>query len=196
MPKLWNETIEAHRLQVRDAILDTTATLAAEHGPASVTMSQVAEAAGIGRATLYKYFPGVDEILRAWHERQVGAHLEQLVDVRDRAGTAAERLEAVLAAYARIHQERVHGHHGQPHGPALAAFVHGDAHVAGGRQHLHDLVRDLVADAAEIGDVRDDVAPSELAAYCLHALEAASTLRSRAAVRRLVEVTLAGLRRP
>lgn len=46
------------------------------------------------------------------------------------------------------------------------------------------------------GDVRDDVAPDELANYCLHALTAASSLPSKAAVRRLVAVTVAGLQRP
>ncbi len=35
---------------------------------------------------------------------------------------------------------------------------------------------------------------SELASYCLHALTAAGALRSDAAVRRLVDVTTAGLR--
>jgi AcrR family transcriptional regulator len=48
-------------------------------------MSQIAaEASGIGRATLYKYFPDVESILRAWHERQVGAHLHQLHAARKR----------------------------------------------------------------------------------------------------------------
>lgn len=46
------------------------------------------------------------------------------------------------------------------------------------------------------GDVRDDVAPAELASYCVHALATASSLPSKAAVRRLVKVTLAGLRPP
>ena len=55
VPKLWNETIEAHRRAVRDAILETTAALVVEHGLTSVTMSQIAEETGIGRATLYKY---------------------------------------------------------------------------------------------------------------------------------------------
>ncbi|TJV36742.1 MAG: helix-turn-helix transcriptional regulator, partial [Mesorhizobium sp.] len=55
MPKLWNETIDAHRRAVRDACLDTTAALVAEHGLLSVTMSKIAEETGIGRATLYKY---------------------------------------------------------------------------------------------------------------------------------------------
>ncbi|MDQ3153275.1 MAG: TetR/AcrR family transcriptional regulator, partial [Actinomycetota bacterium] len=57
MPKLWNETIEAHRRAVIDATLDTTWALVTEHGLLSVTMSQIAEKTGIGRATLYKYFP-------------------------------------------------------------------------------------------------------------------------------------------
>jgi hypothetical protein len=51
-----------------------------------------------------------------------------------------------------------------------------------------------VSEAAETGDVRDDIPPDELANYCLHALTAAGTLPSKAAVRRLVRVTLAGLR--
>ena len=59
MPKLWNETIDAHRRAVHDAILNTAARLAFEHGLTSVTMSQIAAEVGIGRATLYKYFPDV-----------------------------------------------------------------------------------------------------------------------------------------
>jgi hypothetical protein len=55
------------------------------------------------------------------------------------------------------------------------------------------MIRDLLAEGAETGDLRDNVAPDELANYCLHALAAASSLPSRAAVRRLVTVTLAGL---
>lgn len=46
----------------------------------------------------------------------------------------------------------------------------------------------------DVGDVRDDIAPDELATYCLHALTGAATLPSRAAVHRLVDLTVAGLR--
>jgi hypothetical protein len=42
--------------------------------------------------------------------------------------------------------------------------------------------------------VRDDVPVDELAGYCLHALAAADTLSSPAAVRRLITVTLTGVR--
>jgi len=191
MPRLWDETIEAHRRAVRDATLDTTAALVAEHGLASVTMSQIAAETGIGRATLYKYFPDVDAILVAWHERQVAEHLAQLAEVRDQAGRAGERLKAVLGTYALI----LHEHHGSD----LAASLHRGAHVAQAHQQLRDFVRDLLREGAASGEVRDDVAPEELASYCLHAVAAARHLPSRAAVSRLVGVILAGLqarRRP
>jgi AcrR family transcriptional regulator len=188
MPRLWNETIEAHRAAVREAILDTTWALVAEHGLLSVTMSRIAEKAGIGRATLYKYFPDVEAILLAWHERHISGHLQHLAEIRDQAGGARERLEAVLETYALIQHER--------HASELAALLHGGEHVAQAWQHLTDIIRGLLSEAAETGDVRDDVAPEELANYCLHALSAASSLSSEAAVRRLVTVTLAGLRPP
>jgi AcrR family transcriptional regulator len=190
VPRLWSKTIEAHRQTVRDATMDATATLVAEHGLRSVTMSRIAEETGIGRATLYKYFPDVETILRAWHERQIAAHFQQLADVRDQAADPGERLEAVLLAYALIAHE-AHGHD-----DGLAAFLHRDPQVARAQHQLRDMVADLLAEAAKAGQIRDDVAPSELASYCLHALSAAGSLPSKAAVRRLVTVTLAGLRRP
>ena len=191
MPKLWTETIQAHRHQVRDAILATTAALVARHGLRSVTMSQIATETGIGRATLYKYFPDVEAILLAWHDRQITAHLQQLADVRDQAGDPGQRLQAVLEAYALISQEtRRH------HDTELAAFLHRDEQLTRAQQQLRSMIQDLLTEGAKTGDVRDDVAPSELASYCLHALAAASSLPSKAAVRRLVTVTLAGLRPP
>jgi AcrR family transcriptional regulator len=193
VPRLWNETIEAHRAAVRDAILDTTAALVSEYGLLSVTMSQIAEATGIGRATLYKYFPDVEAILVAWHERQITAHLAQLAELRDQAGDAGQRLQAVLEAYALISHDRFSHQHP---GPELVALLHRGAHLTRAQQQVHDLIKDLLTEAAAAGELRDDVAPDELASYCIHALGAASSLLSKAAVRRLVTVTLAGLRPP
>jgi AcrR family transcriptional regulator len=188
MPRLWTDTIETHRREVREAILDTTAALVTEHGLLSVSMSQIAEETGIGRATLYKYFSDVETILLAWHERQISDHLDRLADVRDEAD-AEERLESVLEAYAFISYES----HGR-HNAELAAFLHRGEHVARARQQLLAMISDLVGESAEKDELRDDVAPDELASYCLHALSGATNLPSKAAVRRLVAVTLAGLR--
>ena len=188
VPKLWSETIEEHRRAIHDATLDTTAALAREHGLAAVTMSQIAAATGIGRATLYKYFPDVEAILIAWHDRHVTRHLRQLAEARD-AAPAAGRIEAVLTAFALIQ----HQHHDTE---LPVALLHRGEHVARARRQLQDLVAELLAEGAEAGSVRSDIAPDELAGYCLHALTAAGNLPSEAAVRRLLAVTMAGLRPP
>jgi len=195
VPTLWTDTIAAHRRQVRDAILDTTAALAAEHGLLAVTMSRIAEQTGIGRATLYKYFSGVKEILHAWHDRQIQAHLTHLSEIHGRHGPARNRLTGVLQAYADIQWQR-RDHAAGPHGDELAAFLHRDARLAPAEHQLYTMVRDLLAEAAAAGDVRADIAPDELAVFCLHALDAAASLSSKAAVRRLVQLTTDGLQPP
>jgi len=189
VPKLWTETIEEHRRTVHDATLDATAALVREHGLASVTMSQIAAAAGIGRATLYKYFPDVEAILVAWHDRHITRHLRQLAEARDAATGPADRLEAVLTAFALIQ----HQHHDTE---LPVALLHRGEHVARAQQQLRDLVSDLLAAGAQAGVVRTDIAPGELASYCLHALTGAGSLPSEAAVRRLLGVTMSGLRPP
>ena len=188
MPKLWTETIAAHRREVREAIMETTAALVTEHGLRPVTMSQIAEATGIGRATLYKYFTDVEAILLAWHERHIAAHVEHLAALRARPGTPVERLKGVLEAYALIQHKR--------HAGEISAFLHRDEHIAEAEQHVIDLIQDLLVEGAKAGVIRADVAPVELASYCLYALAAARRLPSEAAVQRLVAVTLTGLRTP
>jgi AcrR family transcriptional regulator len=185
VPKLWNDTIDEHRRTVHTAILDAAASLAAQHGLASVTMSQIATSAGIGRATLYKYFPDVDTILVAWHERQINRHLQQLVEARDSTSQPGSRLAAVLRAFALSRH--------QQHGDDLAPALHQRDHVHRAHRHLHDFVTELIRQAAAAGDVRGDIAAGELATYCLHALGAAGDLTAEPAVARLVALTWDGL---
>lgn len=191
MPRLWHDTISTHRRAVREAALDTTAVLVDRHGLRGVTMSQIAEEIGIGRATLYKYFPDIDAILRAWHERQIERHLAHLVHVRDDTTGAAQRLEAVFEAYALLASQS-HGHRDAE----LASFLHRDERVVDAERQLRSLIQDLLIEGVDAGVIRDDIRPDELAGFCVHALAAARGLASRAAIKRLVAVTLAGLRPP
>lgn len=186
VPKLWSATIEDHRREVRVAILETTAELVSQRGALSVTMSEIAQATGIGRATLYKYFSDVESILLAWHERLIGGHLARLDALADGSGPAIDRLSAVLEAYAFIAQQRA--------GSQLAALLHRDEHVVRAEAGLVELLARLAREAALEGAVRGDVGPDELGSFCVHALNAAGAARSKAAVRRVVELTLTALR--
>ena len=188
MPKLWTHTIEAHRQAVRDATLDATAKLAMKHGLPAVTMSLVAEETGIGRATLYKYFPDVEAILVAWHERQITRHLAEIEKATGGVSGATARVTAALASYGRM----VHAHHGS----GFAAALHRRPHAQEAERRLHQFVSILIADAAAAGEMRADVDANELAHFALAGLAAASRLRSDGAVQRLVSVILRGLGAP
>lgn len=182
---MWRETIGEHREQVRDAILDAAEHLVATRGALSLTMSEIAEATGIGRATLYKYFPDVETVIGAWHERHVRGHLERMTRIAAGPGEAFALLEGVLAEYAT---GLTRSHHGD-----VGAVLHREAGMADAQRQLTDLLERLITDAARDGRVRSDVPPRDLAAYCVHALAAARHLRRPGAVRRLVAVTLDGL---
>ena len=85
----------------------------------------------------------------------------------DAFGDAGERLEAVLEAFALISH--------QQHNAELVALLHRGDHMVKAHQHLTELVRALIAEGAKAGQLRNDVAPIELASYCLHALAAAGS---------------------
>ncbi len=96
----------------------------------------------------------------------------------------------MLEAYAFISHES-----GQHHDADFAALLHRNQHVViAAERRLRDIFRACLAEAASEGFVRTDIPPDELATYCLHALAAARTMRAKSAVRRLLEVTLSGVR--
>ena len=185
VPKLWNETVASHREEVRAAILAAAEALATERGVTAVTMSDVATRAGIGRATLYKYFTDVHAILVAWHEAKVEEHLAHLAAARQKGHDPRDRLAAVLETYARIAYEE--------HGRELVSLLRYGPHVERAYEKLTTALCKLIEDGVAAGAFRKDVAPSELATFCLGALSAAPSLPSLAAVKRLVSVTMSGL---
>ena len=139
MPKLWTDTVATHREEVRQAVLDAAGQLVARDGLWAVSMSRLAEVAGIGRATLYKYFADVEEVLAAWHARQVSAHLADLATVAAGPGEASARLRAVLERYAHICAQR------SRHGGDVAAALHRAPGIDDQHRQLQDLMTGLVA---------------------------------------------------
>jgi hypothetical protein len=93
-----------------------------------------------------------------------------------------------LEAFATIaHQSRGH------RDTELAALLHRDHEPSHAQAHVERLIADLITEGAATGVVRADVSADELATFCVHALSAAGTLRSKAAVQRLVDLTLTAL---
>ncbi|MCC3318387.1 hypothetical protein [Nocardia africana] len=109
MPKLWDDTIDAHRAQSAQCGARCCRRTGVRAGASVGDHGADRRTAGIGRATLYKYFPDVETILRTWHAQRIDTHIAELVRVLDGAGSPSARLQAVLTAYAGIaHQTRSH----------------------------------------------------------------------------------------
>ncbi|MFD0692296.1 TetR/AcrR family transcriptional regulator [Actinomadura fibrosa] len=89
------------RDHVAAGILDVAATVLAERGDAA-SMVDIAEAAGVARATLYRYFPNRDALLRALYEAAFADLTARIADAQ--LGTApigeaiARMTRAVIAA--------------------------------------------------------------------------------------------------
>jgi AcrR family transcriptional regulator len=187
MPRIWADTIGAHRQRVQDAVLDATADLIAEQGPMSVTMSAIAERAGIGRATLYKYFADVESILGAWHARGFAEHLHRLEALVEADHLGLDDVTAFVSALRAGHLR---------HGPGLVGTL---AHSLAGPQgplgpgvgpEVIGVLTELLARLATSGEVRADLDPALLAHWLLHAVHAPTDLDDEA-VAQLIRDSLA-----
>jgi AcrR family transcriptional regulator len=191
VPKLWSATIEAHRQEVRTAVLEAASRLAADHGLRGVSMSRIAEQAGIGRATLYKYFTDVESILREWHDDQIAKHLEHLTSISRRKGAPERRLREVLKVYAEQGQRSAQ-HSGATD---IVAALHAGDRLSGPEAALKALLLTLIDAGVESGRFRNDVPSDELAVFVLSAMSSARHLSSAAALERLLDLTLQAIRR-
>ncbi|MCW2787538.1 MAG: TetR family transcriptional regulator [Marmoricola sp.] len=90
---------ERKRVETRARIADSAARLAGERGIAETTIDDIAAAAGIGRATFFRYFDS-KELAIATGLSDVGAHV--LADVIRAMPDGLGPLEAIRAAYAHL----------------------------------------------------------------------------------------------
>ncbi len=83
-------------VSTRDRIIHATLVLISERGLGAVTMSGVAEAAGVARQTLYNHYPDVDSIVAA----AISQHAEESVELLNAAMRVVEgpvdRLEQLI----------------------------------------------------------------------------------------------------
>jgi AcrR family transcriptional regulator len=92
VPVTKNETVQNEVVQ---QILDAGSAWLTRFGNEKTTIQDVAQASGISRATIYRYFPGRAQLLQAITDYD---QARQLQEVRIRAAAAASMEEAVAIA--------------------------------------------------------------------------------------------------
>lgn len=68
----------ALREEVREAILDSAGSLLVKYGYKKMTVEDIAHEAGIGKGTVYLYFPSKEEVALGWFDRGYGRIHEEL----------------------------------------------------------------------------------------------------------------------
>lgn len=90
---------------VADRLLDAAAALTAERGPRAVSMADVAAAAGVSRATLYRYFADRHELHLAYMHREARRiGVEVIREYSSAAGGEASLVAAVQCALRMVRE--------------------------------------------------------------------------------------------
>lgn len=141
--------------QTRQRILDAAAVLLGDRGPEGLAMADIAEQAGMSKASAYYYFADCDQIV---HEVLVG-ELDKMVTAFERAAatamTAREALECIAGSFVSLlRQDRmlVRFVLGALQGPAFS-----DAN--GERGRLSERLLHLVSTQLERGKAEGSVRP-------------------------------------
>ena len=128
MPKIIGESLASHRELTRARLFEALGSLMGEQSFESITMSQIAERAGVGRTAVYNHFAD-KEVLLLGYMREVTSEFARVLK---------QRLEAEpdplmrLRIYIRSHLQMIGRYHVKA-GMGLRRQMSGQ-----GASHLHD----------------------------------------------------------
>ncbi|MGW0211710.1 TetR/AcrR family transcriptional regulator [Streptomyces sp. NPDC003233] len=151
-------------MRSREAMVAAATELLTEGGLEAVTHQAVATRAGVGRATVYRHWPGLLDLRLAALEAGMPP-LPPLPEERRAASGADPRAEVIH--HMSVLAERWDD---EQAGAVLAAILGGSRHDEGMRRlreslvnQIADALRPAVAAAVERGELRPDVTPETMA---------------------------------
>jgi AcrR family transcriptional regulator len=192
----WLASVAEHKRRTRARILAAAAELVAEHGASGLVMSALARRSGVARATLYNYFPDVEQVLEALVAVQVGEFLADLERCVHGVPDAGDRLRLAIGTLVAWTGGQAARRPARPRrgGPPSRAVV-GRIHRPLGE--LRDRVALLVAAARDAGSLPADTDPvlatRFVVAVVLGTREELGSSRNPEVARRLHDFILGGL---
>ncbi len=156
---------------------------------ADASLDEIAKQAGVGAGTLYRHFPTRDALIEDVYRNEV----EKLAAAADRFAKTMSPIEALrgwmLLFVDYIAAKRIIA-------PALNSVVGGPSRLyEGSRGLIQGVIDELVKRAKISGDVRRDLAPSDLLGALIGVSHVGSGPDWQQSARRLVEILIAGSRR-
>lgn len=98
------------RARMEERILDAADRLLTRFGYRKMTMDDLAAEAGIGKGTIYLYFPSKQEVALRWIDRIIRRLVDRLREVAAQEGSAAARIAAMLRTRVLFLFDAAQGH--------------------------------------------------------------------------------------
>ena len=149
-------------------ILERAATLLAQNGP-TASMAEIAQAAGVGRATLYRHFPTRDALLEALAAAAVEDLGERLAEAGLETVPVREAVARACRAFVTTGGKYL----------ALMRTGHKPADPAAADRHIAAPLRALLQRGVDEGELRPDIAPELMLALFSALIETGLTLAAQ-----------------
>jgi AcrR family transcriptional regulator len=174
----------------REALLSRAAELIAEQGPA-VPLDEIARAAGVGNATLYRHFPDRNALLNALAAQVIGLTAEAAQSALAEEPDSYQALARYLREAVRVRVAWVM--------PAIAAAIdRDDAELTALRARSVTAITALIGNAQRDGGIRPDVTFGDISLLLIRLARPLPPGHDRAvqdaAAQRQLAIVLAGLR--
>ncbi|WP_231123607.1 TetR/AcrR family transcriptional regulator [Nocardioides sambongensis] len=153
MPKILGSSLADHRSLVRASVFDAFAELMGEKSFDAISMSAIAERAGIGRTAIYHHFADTESVLVAFATHETASYVDELRAALE----PTEDPEAMLRTYVRHHLAAGEKFH-MGLGPAMAGSLSETARLEI-RDHItavEDVLRAIVTTGRDSGVFRVD----------------------------------------
>lgn len=109
MPRINAASIAEHVAAQEAAVVEAARRLFSERGVAAVSLGDIAAEIGLGRTSLYRYFPTKGHILQRWFDQEMQPLVERSRAAVETDGTPADRLYAWLDVQLDFVTDASHG---------------------------------------------------------------------------------------
>lgn len=141
-------------MTINDRIIHATLTLISEHGLGAVTMSRVADTAGVARQTLYNHYDDIDSIVSAAIDQHNRESINLLEAALQLAESPADKIEQMVRHFVMVGS---HARHTFAFGTGLSVDARMTLDTYNDAVERH--IRDILDDGRRSGDFRPDLTP-------------------------------------
>jgi len=142
----------------RDQILDAAGEVFGQYGLRKTTMGDIVRAAGVARATVYRYFGSKDEVFVRVLEREMGDIIEAVRAAVAEESTTRKRLRAAIMTHSEMIRRKINVFRVTMRALADIMGTHRESHLEKIAGDFQGIVASILESGIEAGEIAvDDV---------------------------------------